>query len=622
MTALPRTGPERLTAGRARALLRDGAPAFAVLRRGDGPVEILLGDVHEHTLVADLPLPPPDAPGAGPDLVAVLPYRQIAERGLACVDDGAPILAMPVRAAGRLGRDEALDALPDGPVPLTGGGFDVDDDGYADAARRVVTGAIGRGAGSNVVLRRRYRAVAPEWSARAALAVFGRLLRAETGAYWTFLFHGGGRTLIGASPEGHVRLADGRAAMHPISGTFRCPPGGPTEEGPRRFLADRGQAEEQFVVADEELKIMARACTGPRLRAVSRPARTAYVVAGPARLGARDLLRETLPAPTVTGSPVPSACRVIAAHERDGRGYYAGAIALAGRSGGRRTLDSALIVRTAEVGADGGVSVSAGGTLVRHSDPAAVAEETRVEASALLAAFSGAPRTRPPERLLSARNGGLSRFWRGAPVVAAGELAGRHAVIVDAGDDFTAMLAELARALGLAVRVTALAAYRPGAEELVVLGPGPGDPRDLTDPRIARLRALAGELIASRAPTLAVCLGHQAVAATLGMPIRTLPRPEQGVQRVLRVDGRPERVGFYNTFAALSGVDAFDCPLTGDRVGVLRDPATGVVHGLAKPGLRTVQFHVESLLTENGPAILRRLIAYTLSVEKFSTAIV
>ncbi|MDP9796403.1 phenazine biosynthesis protein phzE [Catenuloplanes nepalensis] len=619
MTASLRTGPERLTTARARAVLRAGAPAFAVLCRAGEPVEVLVGDVHEHALIADLPLPPPDAPGAGPDLVAVLPYRQIAERGLACVDDGAPVLAMPVRAAGRLTTAEALDVLPDDRVSLTGGGFDVSDHEYADAVRRVVTGAIGRGAGSNVVLRRRYRAVAPGWSARAALAVLGRLLRAETGAYWTFLFHGGGRTLIGASPECHVRLADGHAAMHPISGTYRYPPGGPTEEGLRAFLADRKESEELLMVADEELKIMARACagprlTGPRLRAMSRLAHTEYLVSGPSRLGARDLLRETLPAPTVTGSPVPSACRVIAAHERDGRGYYAGAIALAGRSGGRRVLDSALLIRTADVDERGNVEISAGATLVRHSDPAVEAEETRVKTSALLAAFSGGgaatePATLPsvPAGLLSARNAGLSRFWRGAPVPPAGELAGRRAVIVDAEDGFTAMLAELARALGLAVRVTPLTAYRPGLEDLVVLGPGPGDPRDLADPRIARLRALAGELIASRAPTLAVCLGHQAVAATLGMPIRALPRPEQGVQGVVRIDGRPERVGFYNTFAALSGVDSFDCPLTGDRVGVLRDQATGVVHGLAKPGLRTVQFHVESLLTENGPGILRSL---------------
>ncbi|WP_408606843.1 chorismate-binding protein [Catenuloplanes japonicus] len=607
-------------------MLRDGAPSFAVLRRGDGPVEVLLGDVSEHALIADLPLPPTDAPGAGPDLVAVLPYRQITERGLACADDGAPLLAMPVRAHGALTWDDARDALPDDATALTGGHFDLDDDAYADRVRRVITGAIGRGAGSNVVLRRCYRAQAPDWSARAALAVLGRLLRAETGAYWTFLFHGGGRTLIGASPECHVRLRDGQAAMHPISGTYRYPPGGPTAAGLRAFLTDRKESEELLMVADEELKIMARACTGggrltgPRLRPMSRLAHTEYVVAGPSRLGARDLLRETLPAPTVTGSPVPSACRVIAAHEPDGRGYYAGVIALAGRDRGRRTLDSALLIRTADVREDGRVEVSAGATLVRHSDPAAEAAETRVKASALLTAFTTADpavvSSLPdvPAGLLAARNAGLSRFWRGATVPPAPELAGRRAVIVDAEDDFTAMLAVLARALGVQVRVVPPAAYRPGGADLVVLGPGPGDPRDLTDPRIARLRALAGELIASRTPTLAVCLGHQAVAATLGLPIRALPRPAQGVQRVVRIFGRPERVGFYHTFAALSGVDTVGCPLTGDRVRVLRDPVSGVVHGLAKPGLRTVQFHVESLLTENGPQILRRLINATTAI--------
>ena len=63
----------------------------------------------------------------------------------------------------------------------------------------------------------------------------------------------------------------------------------------------------------------------------------------------RDVLRETMFAPTVTGSPIENACRVIARHEGRGRRYYAGVLALLGADGaGRQTLDAPILIRTAE----------------------------------------------------------------------------------------------------------------------------------------------------------------------------------------------------------------------------------------------------------------------------------
>ncbi|MFO7115698.1 chorismate-binding protein, partial [Pseudomonas aeruginosa] len=51
-------------------------------------------------------------------------------------------------------------------------------------------------------------------------------------------------------------------------------------------------------------------------------------------------------APTVTGSPLESACRVIRRYEPQGRGYYSGVAALIGGDGqGGRTLDSAILIR-------------------------------------------------------------------------------------------------------------------------------------------------------------------------------------------------------------------------------------------------------------------------------------
>ncbi len=132
----------------------------------------------------------------------------------------------------------------------------------------------------------------------------------------------------------------------------------------------------------------------------------------------REILRETLFAPTVTGSPLESAARVISQYERQGRGYYSGVAALIGRDAhGGRTLDSAILIRTADIDATGEVRIGVGATLVRHSDPASEAAETRAKAAGgLIAALEpGSSRSfaaHPSVRgALARRNEPLADFW-------------------------------------------------------------------------------------------------------------------------------------------------------------------------------------------------------------------
>ena len=72
----------------------------------------------------------------------------------------------------------------------------------------------------------------------------------------------------------------------------------------------------------------------------------------------------------------------------------------------------------------------------------------------------------------------------------------------------------------------------------------------------------------------------------------------QGTQSTLRVDGRRERVGFYNTFVARGTPSHTD-------VEVASDPDSGDVHALRSPRFQSYQFHAESILTTNGYEILR-----------------
>ncbi|MET7932155.1 anthranilate synthase family protein [Streptomyces sp. NPDC005322] len=648
-------------------LLSDDAPPFALLHRrtpGHAPdtVEVLVGPVTEEDRLTDIALPTgaPESNKAVSDALALVPFRQIRERGFDVRDDGTPLAVLRPEESYELPLAEVLEALPAHDVAVEGGAFDVDDDAYAEIVGRVIEDEIGTGEGANFVIRRTFTGQIPGFARTDALALFRRLLAGERGAYWTYVVRlADGRTLVGASPEVHVRMTggtgerealsfegDGRPAggtvvMNPISGTYRYPKDGARAEGLLEFLHDRKEVEELSMVVDEELKMM---CTvgdmggvviGPRLREMAHLAHTEYELRGRSSLDVREVLRETMFAATVTGSPVQNACRVIERYEPAGRGYYAGALALIGRDGGgAQTLDSPILIRTADIDGDGSLRVPVGATLVRHSDPRGEVAETHAKAAGVLTALGVRPapvREEAPQEqprladdpgvraALDARRADLAPFWlrmQTAQEPAIGGLSG-EALVIDAEDTFTAMLAHLLRTSGLTVTVRRY--DEPGVREAalahegpVVLGPGPGDPNDTADPKMRFLRRLAADLLAGhRHGLLGVCLGHELIAAELGLAIARKDVPFQGAQERIGFFGREETVGFYNTFTARCEVAA-ETELAMHRVELSRDPVTGDVHALRGPGFAGVQFHPESVLSLNGSALVAELLAAVL----------
>ena len=190
-------------------------------------------------------------------------------------------------------------------------------------------------------------------------------------------------------------------------------------------------------------------------------------------------------------------------------------------------------------------------------------------------------------------------------------MQGKRVVVLDGEDDFVNMLSHVFGVLGMTTDVVrhdaaVLVEQGPAAldgYDLVVVGPGPGDPRDVDDPKISVIHGVVDELLATERPFLAVCLGHQALAHRIGLDLVFKDIVFQGTQSRLEVLGRTETVGFYNTFVARvpdSGLPA--------GVTVERDEPTGDIHLIAGPHYRGVQFHAESVLTQNGFGILRELV--------------
>jgi phenazine biosynthesis protein phzE len=615
-------------------------PAFALIRlHGADTVTLLGGARVDHDDLGGVPLeqgPPPS--GRRYDRLLCVPYAQIRERGFEAHDDGTPLTSIDIDLEASIPTAELLTLLPDDPVETVGPqGFDIGDEDYARIVGRIIADEIGNGEGANLVIGRTYTATVAEWDTGKALTVFRRLLERERGAYWTYVVFTGDRYLIGASPERHISVHGGEVRMNPISGTFRV--GGIDDASQRkdellRFLDDEKEIYELFMVVDEELKMMCDICSeggqilGPYLKAMTHLMHTEYILAGRTTKDVRDVLRSSMYAATVTGSPVENACRLIRRYESGGRGYYGAVMALLGRdASGAATADAPILLRTADVSVSGDLRVTAGATLVRDSDPEYEVAETHAKAGGILTAFGLVPAPVAPSGAvaelaldedvlisLHRRNERLSRFWftdqsETAPVDA---LAGKHVVVLDGEDDFVNMLQHVLRVLGMSSETVRHTDYAPGAfdaADVVVVGPGPGDPRDAEDAKIKSVRAAVEELLRSGKPFLAVCLGHQVLCGLLGIPLVYKDIVFQGTQTRVAVMGREENVGFYNTFVARVDVAT---PLP-PGVSVDSDPLTGDVHHLSGPHYRGVQFHAESILTEHGADLVRELMVGLLS---------
>ncbi|UMG94034.1 anthranilate synthase family protein [Nocardioides sp. TF02-7] len=624
-----------------------GHEAWAIIRRstraGDRDTVGILGGrrwVADH--ITDIPLeegPPPE--GRQCDRLVAIPFRQVADRGFEAHDDGTPLVVVDVETELEFSVAEVVDAIDDDGVEFTDrGGFDIDDDDYAKVVETIIRDEIGQGEGANLVVGRHYRAVVADWGADKALAVYRRLLERERGAYWTFVFFTGDRYLIGASPERHVSVHGGDVRMNPISGTFRVRADAGTDAHikPRLmdFLRDEKEIYELFMVVDEELKMMCDICNeggqvlGPFLKPMTHLIHTEYLLAGRSSRDVREVLRDTMYAATVTGSPVENACRLIKQYEPEGRGYYAAALAIFGRDEeGSAVVDSPIVIRTADVDLEGRLKVTAGATLVRDSDPAYEVAETHAKAGGILSAFGLVPPAPVPDVdlgalaadedvliALNSRNRRLSGFWltdqAGTPPDP--RLAGKRVLILDGEDDFVNMLRHLLAVMGMPSEVVRhddidqAVLDDLSSWDLVIVGPGPGDPRD-DNPKMAALRRAVATLLEEERPFLAVCLGHQALCHQLGVPLAYKDIVFQGTQSEVVVNGRRERVGFYNTFVGRVGDAAGSLPA---GVTVECDPESGDVDALAGPHYRGVQFHAESILTERGFDIVHDLVSAVL----------
>ena len=188
-------------------------------------------------------------------------------------------------------------------------------------------------------------------------------------------------------------------------------------------------------------------------------------------------------------------------------------------------------------------------------------------------------------------------------------------LMIDTYDSFTFNLVQYFGELGQEVQVfrndaitlQQIEALRP---DHLVLSPGPCSPAE-AGICIEAVRHFMGRL-----PILGVCLGHQSIGAALGGDIVRARELMHGKTSVIRNDGRGVYAGLPERFTVTRYHSLVIEPETlpaGLLVSASADDGTimGVRHrelAATTTPLEGVQFHPESILSEQGHALLRNFI--------------
>lgn len=230
---------------------------------------------------------------------------------------------------------------------------------------------------------------------RAAALDIYRAARSINPSPYMFLLELAGFSLVGASPETHVRCEDGRVEIRPIAGTRRR--GKTAEEDAAlgaELLADPKERAEHVMLVDLARNDLGRVCqygsvAVRELMILERYSHVMHIVSQvEGRLsGGRtpyDLMRATFPAGTLTGAPKIRAMQIIAELEQTARGPYGGCVGYFSFSG---NLDCCITIRTALL-KDGQAYVQAGGGWVNDSTPESEFQETVNKAKAMFKAVA------------------------------------------------------------------------------------------------------------------------------------------------------------------------------------------------------------------------------------------
>lgn len=222
-----------------------------------------------------------------------------------------------------------------------------------------------------------------------------RALRSINPSPYLFYFDYGDYKLMGSSPESQLIVADGKAIVHPIAGTFKRT--GNDEED--KLLAEKLQKDEKenaehVMLVDLARNDLSRMCSKVEVTQYKKINYYSHVihlvseVTGDVKPGANPfaLLATSFPAGTLSGAPKIKAMQLIHEYETTARNYYGGAIGFIGFDG---SVNHAIMIRTF-LSRNNTLVYQAGAGVVAASDPQSELQEVNNKLNALKQAIKEA----------------------------------------------------------------------------------------------------------------------------------------------------------------------------------------------------------------------------------------
>ena len=184
-------------------------------------------------------------------------------------------------------------------------------------------------------------------------------------------------------------------------------------------------------------------------------------------------------------------------------------------------------------------------------------------------------------------------------------------LVIDNYDSFTYNLVQYLGELGAQVVVrrndeASIDQLRGLSHSRVVISPGPGRPEQ------AGVSLAAIKEFGARMPVLGVCLGHQAIGLAFGGDVVRAPLPIHGKTSTVEHNSSGVFAGLSSAFQAgrYHSLIVDEKTLPADLEVTARTREDGLVMGLRHRSLpiHGVQFHPESVLTNEGRRILRNFL--------------
>jgi len=187
-------------------------------------------------------------------------------------------------------------------------------------------------------------------------------------------------------------------------------------------------------------------------------------------------------------------------------------------------------------------------------------------------------------------------------------------LIIDNYDSFVYNIAQYVGELGAKPivyrndQITVRRAVRLKPDRIII-SPGPGTPEE---PKCFGVCLQITKSISQKIPTLGVCLGHQGIVWAFGGRIVRAKRVMHGKTSIIKHDGEGVFRGIKNPFQATRYhslvVDGSTLPECFKITAISLDDGEimGVRHKLYP--IEGVQFHPESILTEQGKDVLKNFL--------------